>query len=103
MKRTGQLSNFFRDEILVAAGLAAPRSHKATGRGRYVSRAVSELSFHSLRHSAVTFLKAAGASDALARAIVGHESEAVSRAYTHLDTEHMRDAVSKLPDVTREK
>jgi integrase len=42
---------------------------------------VSEISFHSLRHSAVTLLKAAGVSDFIAREIVGHDSAAVSRQY----------------------
>src|SRR5215471_16902569 len=59
-KRTASLSNQFR-EILVDAGLA---------------REASEISFHSLRHSAVTMLKAAGVSDFIAREIVGHESAA---------------------------
>lgn len=98
--RTGTLSNRFR-EILVKAGLLEPQSHQATGKGRSVARASSTLSFHSLRHTAVTFLKAAGASDALAREIVGHESEAVSRGYTHLATEDLRRAMVKLPDVTK--
>src|SRR5204863_9649088 len=55
--RTGTLSNQFR-EILVAAGLVEPRSHEATGKGRSQARETSEISFHSLRHSAVTMLKA---------------------------------------------
>jgi integrase len=97
--RTGTLSNRFRD-ILVDAGLVEPRSHEATGKGRSRSREASEISFHSLRHSAVTMLKAAGVSDVLAREIVGHESAAVSRQYTHLTTDDLRSAMQKLPDVT---
>ncbi len=97
--RTGTLSNQFR-EILVAAGLAEPRGHASTGKGRGGARETSELSFHSLRHSAVTFLKAAGVSDALAREIVGHESAAVSRAYTHIAVADLRNAMRNLPDVT---
>jgi integrase len=53
-----------------------------------------------LRRSAVTLLKAAGVSDFFAREIVGHESAAVSRQYSHLTTEHKRDAMRNLPDVT---
>jgi len=82
-KRTASLSNQFR-EILVEAGLAEPRSHRSTGKGRSSAREMSELSFHSLRHSAVTLLKASGLSDVFAREIVGHESAAISRQYTHL-------------------
>jgi integrase len=97
--RTGTLSNQFR-EILVAAGLVEPRGHEATGKGRSQARETSEISFHSLRHSAVTMLKAAGVSDFIAREIVGHESAAVSRQYTHLTTDDKRAAMRRLPDVT---
>ncbi|MBA2271519.1 MAG: tyrosine-type recombinase/integrase, partial [Chthoniobacterales bacterium] len=62
--RTGTLSNQFR-ELLVSAGLVAPRSHESTGKGRSQSRETSALSFHSLRHSVVTMLKQAGVSDVL--------------------------------------
>jgi integrase len=98
-KRTSTLSNQFR-EILVNAGLVAPRGHEATGKGRDQARKTSEISFHSLRHSAVTMLKAAGVSDFIAREIVGHDSAAVSRQYTHLTTDDKRNAMHRLPDVT---
>ena len=100
-KRTASLSNQFR-EILVEAGLVEPlpRGHRSTGRGRSGAREPSELSFHSLRHSAVTMLKAAGVSDFIAREILGHESAAVSRQYTHLTTDDKRAAMQRLPDVT---
>ena len=97
--RTGTLSNKFR-EILVDAGLAEPRGHEATDRGRSQARETSEISFHSLRHGAVTMLKASGVSDVLAREIVGHESAAISRQYTHLSTDDLRSAMQRLPDVT---
>jgi len=98
-KRTSSLSNQFR-EILVDAGLVEPRTHEATGKGRSQAREPSEISFHSLRHSAVTMLKAAGVSDFVAREIVGHESAAISRQYTHLSTDDLRNAMQRLPDVT---
>src|SRR5439155_3285608 len=97
--RTGTLSNQFR-EILVAAGLVEPRGHEATGKGRSQARETSEISFHSLRHSAVTMLKAAGVSDFMARELVGHESAAISRQYSHLSTDDLRSAMRRLPDVT---
>lgn len=99
-KRVGTLSNQFY-EILVDAGLAPARSHTSKGKGRDTTRSVGELSFHSLRHSATSLLKAAGVSDAIAREIIGHDSAAVSRQYTHLATEDLRSAVDKLPDVTK--
>ena len=98
-KRTGSLSNQFR-EILSDAGLVEPRGHQSTGKGRSSAREMSEISFHSLRHSAVTMLKASGLSDFMAREIVGHESSAVSRQYTHLTTDDLRNAMQRLPDVT---
>jgi len=101
-KRTSRLSNEFRD-ILVDAGLVEPRDYKTTTKGRSHAREASEISFHSLRHSAVTMLKAAGLSDAFAREIVGHESAAISRQYTHLTTDDLRGAMERLPDVTAEK
>jgi integrase len=100
-KRTASLSNQFR-EILVEAGLVQPllRGHKSTGKGHNQARDASEISFHSLRHSAVTMLKAAGVSDFIAREIVGHESAAISRQYTHLTTDDKRAAMQRLPDIT---
>ncbi len=98
-KRTNSLSNQFRD-IMADAGLLEPRTHERTGKGRSQAREPSEISFHSLRHSAVTMLKAAGVSDFIAREIVGHESAAVSRQYTHLSTDDKRNAMRRLPDVT---
>ncbi|HEY2627104.1 MAG TPA: site-specific integrase [Candidatus Udaeobacter sp.] len=98
-KRTGSLSNQFR-EILADAGLVEPRGHEATKKGRSQARETSEISFHSLRHSAVTMLKASGLSDVFAREIVGHESAAISRQYTHLSTDDLRAAMKRLPDVT---
>jgi integrase len=98
-KRTGSLSNQFR-EILVGAGLVESRGHEATKQGRSQARETSEISFHSLRHSAVTMLKAAGVSDFMARELVGHESAAISRQYSHLSTDDLRNAMQRLPDVT---
>jgi integrase len=98
-KRTNSLSNQFRD-IMADAGLLEPRSHEHTGKGRSQARQPSEISFHSLRHTAVTMLKAAGVSDFIAREIVGHESAAVSPQYTHLTTDDKRAAMQRLPDVT---
>src|SRR5262249_53626351 len=99
VQHTATLSNQFR-EILVEASLAEPRRDYRAKGSRTTARETSELSFHSLRHSAVTMLKAAGVSDFIAREIVGHESAAVSRQDTHLTTDDKRAAMRRLPDVT---
>ena len=86
-------SNAFRN-ILAKVGLARHSKAKAKKEG---ARTTSELSLHSLRHTATSMLKAAGVSDSIARAIIGHESVAVSRSYTHLDLATMREAMEKMP------
>jgi len=98
--RTGTLSNQFH-KILVDAGLAKKRSHRSTGKGRSASREQNDISFHSLRHTATTLLKAAGVSDAVAREFVGHDSAAVSQNYTHIPTDTLRKAANKLPNILK--
>lgn len=104
-KHTGTISTKFYDEILAPAGLVDKRPKavaKVGGKGRDAKRQTSELSFHSLRHTFTTWLKSTGASNALAQMIVGHDSEVVSRGYTHLDADDTQAAINKLPDVTRQ-
>lgn len=91
----GRLSKQFYD-ILVAAGLAKERSTAKQKDGRSARRELSEISFHSLRHTATTLLKAAGVSDALAQEFVGHNSKAMSVHYTHIESAQMRTAANKL-------
>jgi integrase len=103
-KHTGTISTKFYDEILVPAGLvpARPRNHaKITKRGRDSKRQQSEVSFHSFRHTLTSWLKSAGASNALAQMIVGHDSEVVSRNYTHLSAADTAEPIGRLPDVTK--
>jgi integrase len=103
-KHTGTISTKFYDDILAPAGLVPvrPRIEAAPdGKGRSAKRKQSELSFHSFRHTFTTWLKSAGASNALAQMVVGHDSEAVSRGYTHLSAKDTLDPISKLPDVVK--
>lgn len=106
-KASGTLSNQFHN-LMADAGLVDQRKHTdrkhveaKKGEGRKRKRVVSPVSFHSLRHSFVTMLKATGATDAIARELAGHESEAVSRLYTHFEADTLRSAVDSLPDVTK--
>ena len=75
----------------------AARTQRRPKKAAQQARQTSEISFHSLRHSAVTMLKASGLSDVFAREIVGHESAAISRQYTHLSTDDLRNAMRRLP------
>jgi integrase len=94
----GARSNHFR-ELLAGVGLHRSQDRKARTLHGRASRRTAELCFHSLRHTATSALKSAGVADSIARAIVGHESAAVSRVYTHLDIETLRAALQKLPTV----
>jgi len=85
--------------LLVSAGLAKRRTFKETGKGHRVAHEQSELSFHSLRHTATSLLKNAGVSDAITRDLVGHDSPSVSRNYTHIESDAKRRALDKMPDV----
>jgi integrase len=98
--RTGSLSNQFA-ALLADAGLIEARTHSAMpkGKGRSARRAASEITFHSLRHTATSWLKSAGVSDAIAMDIIGHESAEISRHYTHIGDKAKREAVNLLPNV----
>ena len=59
--------------------------------------------FHSLRHTAVTLLRESGASQAVAAAIVGHHSRAMSARYTHIGEDVLRSAVASMPALGEER
>lgn len=101
-KNTGRVSSGF-GELLAKAGLieARPKSHKSRGIGRRNKKPISELTFHSLRHTATSMLKELGVTDAVVMDIIGHESKAVSRNYTHISETSKAEAMAKLPDITK--
>jgi integrase len=88
--RVATLSNRF-SKILAAAGLRAYQPHHVSqGKGRGGRRALNELSFHSLRHTCVSWFKAAGGSQSEAVAFVGHASPEINQHYTHVDDDSLR-------------
>lgn len=102
-KHASRLSNAFALEVLIPAKLMPerPSNKKSTGVGRTGKRIVNEVSFHSLRHTFTTWLKRAGASNAMAQMIVGHDSPVVSSHYTHLNAADTTEPIGRLPDVTK--
>jgi integrase len=98
--KTGGLSNQFAD-ILAAAGLREKKPHRSTGKGREAGRERSGLSFHSLRHTAVSLLKDAGIPAASVMEFIGHDSEQMSQHYTHVGIEQLSKAAASLPDITQ--
>jgi integrase len=99
-EHVGALSNQFHD-ILAGAGLVQRRSHwKAKdGTGRSSRRRISDISFHSFRHTATSLLKNAGIPQAVVMDIIGHESQAISQVYTHVGEPEKRLAVAALPSM----
>lgn len=85
-------------EILAECGLTPPRK-----RGKKASggpRTMSPISFHSLRHTFVSILKATGGTQAVAKELAGHGSDAISDLYTHNSPETLAKAIAALPEVT---
>jgi integrase len=90
------LSHQFVD-LMAQVGLRSATSHKATGIGRDGKRKGMDISFHSLRHSAVSLLKDAGIPDAVIMELVGHDSAAMSARYTSIGKESLAKAQEAMP------
>jgi integrase len=96
--RTGTLSNQFA-ALLADAGLRVRVDHSSKGKGRGARRSQGEISFHSLRHTAVSLLKDAGIPEAVVMEMVGHDSEQMSAHYTHVGREALEKAAAALPEI----
>lgn len=88
--------------LLVQAGLRA-RSVSVSHRSRVVGhsgrRRINELSFHSLRRTATTWLHEAGVADAVAQSLIGHSSKAVHDTYVSVGRDALKKAVATLPSI----
>ena len=103
--RTSTVSRGFHDLMALAGLVAASDRGKdlhGQGKGRNTARRSSEISFHALRHTATSLMKNAGISPAIVGEFVGHESDAVNRIYTHIETASLRRAADALPDLLKE-
>jgi integrase len=105
VQKSGEVNTLSRQfyDLLANAGLVAQRDphHRRleSAPGRDGRRRMSQISFHSLRHTATSLMKNAGVSASVVMDIIGHESEAISAHYTHIDEETKRAALSSLPDL----
>jgi integrase len=96
----GKVSREFR-RVMVKAGLATSYEKKRTRTEEGDrSKELGELSFHSIRHAAATWLRDVGVSESIAMEIVGHDSRSVDRAYVHSDPDRMRSEINKLPAIS---
>jgi integrase len=84
--------------LVAQAGLRDKAPHRSKGKGRDAKRSTDGLSFHALRHTAVSLLKDAGIPEAVVMELVGHDSKAMSAHYTHVGTEALAKAVAALPE-----
>ena len=101
--KSGHLSNWFAD-LLSNAGLREKKKHRKTGEegvGRGRGSSTGGLSFHCIRHTAVSLMKDAGIPEAAVMELVGHDSEAMSAHYTHVGKEALDKAANVLPDLVK--
>lgn len=89
----GGVSQQFRKELEYAGIVPKLESIKGAR-----ARSVSPKTFHCLRATAATLLHAAGVDAAIAREVVGHDSEAVHQLYIRPDDEQRRAALEKLAE-----
>ena len=92
MASRGRLSYGLR-QIFRAAGITT--SIRICGR----RRKTPEATFHSLRHTFVSFAANAGVSLPVIASIVGHESTAMTRHYYHESEEALRRAIAAIPAI----
>ena len=103
VQKSGEVNTLSRQfyELLADAGLVPRKDHSRleTAPGRDGLRRITEISFHSLRHTATSLMKNAGISASVVMDIIGHDSELMSAHYTHVDEETKRRALSKMPAI----
>jgi integrase len=80
--------------IMEKAGIEGKITQHAKG-----GRALSNLSFHSLRHSFNSAMANAGVSQEIRQHLTGHASSETNRVYTHHELEPLRAAIATLPPV----
>jgi integrase len=80
--------------IMEKAGIEAKRT-KASG-----GRTLSNLSFHSLRHSFNSAMANAGIAQEIRQKLTGHTSAETNKVYTHHELETLRVAVAAVPSLT---
>jgi integrase len=75
------------------------RKGAASSEQRKGAKWSNSLSFHSLRHTAVSLLKDAGIPEGVVMELVGHDSKSMSAHYTHVGVEALEKAVAALPEI----
>lgn len=94
---TNSLSGAFA-RILIKAGVRSRTPEQVEGEEDH-KRDHTGLSFHSLRHSAVTFLAEAGIPQAVNMALTGHDSEVMNAHYTKIGDNALAAAAKAFPTI----
>ena len=81
-----QLSRIFKAAHIQTSVMIEGRKHKTP-----------EATFHSLRHTFVSFAANAGVPLHIVQSIVGHESTAMTRHYYHENIDALKSAVAAIP------
>src|SRR5262245_23045209 len=79
--------------IMKKAGIQAKQTQASGG------RRLSNLSFHSLRHSFNSVMANAGISQEIRQKLTGHLSAETNKLYTHHELEPLRTAVAAIPSI----
>jgi integrase len=82
---------------LIRAGIR--KEKEGAGHGRTGRRTVNPLTFHSLRHSFISALANAGVNQQVVKQLVGHASDRINDAYTHIGQRTLDRAAKMLPDI----
>jgi integrase len=93
------VSNLSRQfaKLLIKAGLRKELWRAGNGIGG--RRNVNALTFHSLRHSFISALANAGVNQQTVKKLVGHASDTINDAYTHIGQDALDKAAGALPNI----
>ncbi|MBP8258770.1 MAG: site-specific integrase [Verrucomicrobia bacterium] len=96
-QRTGGAHGLSRQfaGIMERAGIRASIARPRKGEGR----AVSHLSFHSLRHSFNSAMANQGVAQEVRQKLTGHASPEMNKLYTHHEVEALRAAINVIPAI----
>lgn len=89
------LSQLFQNIMHTAGVYAQEDGRKITGKGRRFN----DLTFHSLRHTYVSFMANKGVAKEIRKKLAGHTTDVHDR-YTHIELETLRHALKDFPSVT---
>src|SRR5262249_51240337 len=84
-------------ELLIKAGIRKDRP--GAGNGLKGRRNVNALTFHSLRHAFISELANAGVNQQTVKQLVGHATDRINDAYTHIGQETLDKAANALPNI----